>query len=439
MSQKRAFLERSWGVSLRNDLRQFHCPETRSTINVPKLRRHQQAALEMMRASDVNEFARALAGWRFPSANVVFGDTRGNIGYWVVGALPIRSSHAVQGGRFPHDGTQSKYNWQGMIPHDLKPHLVNPPRAYIFSANHRPVGSFYKLYIGNNTGSMGETLRSWRLRELLSGKNRYSPDDVLAVHYDSVNPARRDIVRIGFHLRDVLQHDLSREANKALAYLEGWDKAGSPSDLTVPGADLAAEINTLFRMMSTELAIRHGGGETGLAIFLKRVRNRLTRDPQAAMKQEEREFIDGVLKRAWNSALNKYGTDPVKWQQRAREAVVRRKLSYYQSLDGFPSLDAEQDLSMPNLNCVDGATIRSQASQAYTQFVPMHDVDQAKSLLPIGISERPSSPSRTTTLRLWESGELHPAPLSRKAIEPHVRSRTPLTLSPPLTDINRQR
>ena len=40
-----------------------------------------QGAIAMMRARDSREFDAALAGWRFPSANVVFGDRDGDIGY----------------------------------------------------------------------------------------------------------------------------------------------------------------------------------------------------------------------------------------------------------------------------------------------------------------------------------------------------------------------
>jgi acyl-homoserine lactone acylase PvdQ len=115
-----------------------------------------------------------------------------------------------------------------------------------------------------------------------------------------------------------------------------------------------------------------------------------------------------------------------RWQQQAREAVRQRKLGYFESLDGFPSLDQSLDLNTPDLKCVDGATIRSQGAQAYTQFVSLHDVDQARSLLPIGSSDNPASPSYRSTLSLWERAELHPAPLSRSAVLALMQSRTML-------------
>jgi acyl-homoserine lactone acylase PvdQ len=117
------------------------------------------------------------------------------------------------------------------------------------------------------------------------------------------------------------------------------------------------------------------------------------------------------------------------WNVRAREAVRRRRLGYYESLDGFPSLDPARSVSLPGLHVTDGGTIGCQTSQSYTQWVPMHDPDQAQSLLPIGESERPDSPSRTATLALWGEGRLHPAPLSRQKVEGMGVTRATLTRS----------
>ncbi|MHC4171203.1 MAG: creatininase family protein, partial [Planctomycetota bacterium] len=71
----------------------------------------------------------------------------------------------------------------------------------------------------------------------------------------------------------------------------------------------------------------------------------------------------------------------------------------------------------PLLKTIDGATVLSQKAQSYTQFVPLHDVDSALSILPIGSSDNPKSPYRFSTYSDWAQGRLHPAPLSRKAVD----------------------
>jgi acyl-homoserine lactone acylase PvdQ len=100
-----------------------------------------QGAIAMMRAANVDEFFQALAGWRFPTANVVFGDAEGRIGYSTAGALVLRSPQALEGGFAAHDGSDSGHDWKAIIPQKLVPHVIDPARGYLFSGNHCPIAS----------------------------------------------------------------------------------------------------------------------------------------------------------------------------------------------------------------------------------------------------------------------------------------------------------
>jgi acyl-homoserine lactone acylase PvdQ len=378
-----------------------------------------QALLGMMRARDLDTFTRATAAWQFPSLNMVFGDRCGNIGYWLLVAIPVRSRLDVHQGTAAVDGTRSEANWQGFVPHDLLPHAINPSRCWIASANHRAIGSFYPIPLGLSTGSMGHTVRSWRLYERLAAPERFTPEDVLGIHYDTVNPARRDIVRAALHLRDVLhQHqELSPEAVRALKHLEGWFARGARSELTEAGSELAVEMPTMFRFMITPLAGKYGGGESGLTRFLRDLQKRMARDSRAEIDLETQNFIDQCLATAWRAARQRYGDDPARWNETARMQVRQRPIEYFGTLDGYGSLDRLADLTLPALDCVDGGTLKSQAAQSYSQYVPLHDIDAALSLLPPGHGERADDPLRGSTLKTWESGRLHPAPLSRSAVD----------------------
>jgi hypothetical protein len=256
---------------------------------------------------------------------------------------------------------------------------------------------------------MGDTMRSWRLRERLSAKDNFTPADVLEVHYDTVNPARREFVRLGLHLRDTAQWRFSDSARQALTVLEKWFKAGASSDLKAEGAELATRISTFFRFIATPLAYTYGGGESGLARFLKHAARRIAADAQAEFEKDAGEFIDTILAEAWNA-----GGNPTRGTAVAASVP---KLGWFDTLDGFGSLEATGDLMPPGITCLDGQTLHSQFGQSYTQFVPLHDTDSAQTLCPIGHSDRPASPYRTSTMALWGTAKLHPAPLSRAAVE----------------------
>jgi acyl-homoserine lactone acylase PvdQ len=274
------------------------------------------------------------------------------------------------------------------------------------------------------TGGGGDTVRSWRLRERLSAQEKFTPEDVHAIHFDSVNPARREIVALGLHLRDRLKRDLSEDALSALLMLEPWYRAGASSSLENDGAAVALELNTFFRFVSTKLAFVYGGGESGLAYFLKTARDRIKNDPQAELSVDEQQFIDQSLATAWQSCQEKFGDNPELWTDSARNAVSRQRMGYYESLDQFPALDDAQAVGIPPLSVTDGGTIGCQTAQSYTQWVPMHDPDLAQTILPLGQSERPESATRTSTLQLWSEGKLHPAPLSKEKVESLGVART---------------
>lgn len=387
-----------------------------------------QGVIAMMRAGNAMEFSKAIYGWRFPSLNIVYGDRDGNIGYCALAAVPVRSQFALEGGNAAHEGFDSKYDWQGILPYEMLPQVMNPKNGFLFSGNHRPIQSFYPIPIGISTGSLGDTDRSWRLRQRLENKEIFAPEEIQDIHYDNVNAARRGIVAVGYHLRDRLKVDISEDALKSLKYLEEWFSKGSHSENSIAGTELVLCIPLMFRIITTELAASYGGGASGLCKFLKEIETRIDKKTDAPMNDLERQFIDQTLAQAWQSAETQFGSEPKDWPKRAREKLLQSKLGYMESLDGFGSLDPGKDITIPELSCTDGGTIFSQAAQSFSQWVPMDDVDSAQSLLPIGNSECPESPYRTCTYEAWRKGELHPAPITRKAIESICSERE--TLNP---------
>lgn len=375
-----------------------------------------EGALAMMRSKDVYEFQRAVGGWRFPSANCVFGDRKGNIGYKTILALPIRSAKSLLNARAAHEGWNSENDWQGILPHELLPQVINPKNGWLVTANHRPIASFYPIPMGIATGSLGDSDRSWRLKERVFARETFRPKDVLAIHYDTVSPIKRDLVRLGYHLRDIMQYPLEEETLMALDYLEEWRSAGYKSEMSIKGTEIMNVMPMAFRQQF-EAAVVYGGGISGLCNMLQTINKRIENNPNAMLTEPEAEYVDLILRAAWRYGKSNYGDDPTTWHERARAKLLETKLPYFSTLDGFGSLDEEKDMTYPGLKCIEGGTILSQRAQSYTQYVPLANADDAMAVLPIGQSEHPGSPYRLSGYDLWSRGELRPAPLSREKVE----------------------
>jgi penicillin amidase len=383
--------------------------------------------LDMMRARDADEFEKALGGWSFPSANCIFGDSRGNIGFKTILSLPVRSAYSLLDDRAAHEGWDSANDWQGILPQELLPQVLNPGQGWLVSANHRPIASFYPVSLGISTGNLGDTDRSWRLKERVKAQESFTPQDVLDIHFDAIAPVKRDLVKLGYHLRDVQKYPLEDETLKALAYLEPWRAAGYKSEMQIPGTEIMNLMPVAFRQ-NFAAAITYGGGVSGLCNMLQTLDARIAADPNAKLTQEEADYVNLMLRAAWRYGKASYGDDPSQWNERARNALLETKLPYMSTLDGFGSLDEEKDVTCPALRCIDGGTILSQQAQSYTQYVRLDDADLSMLPLLVGQSEHPDSPYHLCNYSLWEQGQLHPAPLSRQAVERVEVSRT--TLAP---------
>ncbi len=276
--------------------------------------------------------------------------------------------------------------------------------------------------MGISTGSLGDTDRSWRLKERMLKKEIFRPQDVLDIHYDTVNPIKRDLVRLGYHLRDVQKYPLEEETLMALEYLEQWRAGGFKSEMAVKGTEIMNLMPMAFRQNFVAATI-YGGGLSGLCNMLQTINTRIEKDPNATLNDPEAEYVNLILRAAWRYGKANYEDDPTKWHDAGKTRLLETKLPYFSTLDGFESLDEENDLTFPELSCIEGGTIFCQKAQSYTQYVPLNDADESLALLPVGQSEKPDSPYRLSGYDLWSRGKLRPAPLSKDKVEKFVKSR----------------
>ena len=134
--------------------------------------------LDLDRAQNWDEFNAALKRMPGPGSNLVYADVDGNIGYHAVGMLPVRRNF---GGDLPLDGASGKFEWDGFIPYDELPSSYNPASGMVVTANQNPFPADYKYAVG---GDFAPHYRSHQIRQLLSKRNGWKPEDMLVVQKD---------------------------------------------------------------------------------------------------------------------------------------------------------------------------------------------------------------------------------------------------------------
>ncbi len=187
-----------------------------------------EAFFNLNRARNWEEFKNALKTYGGATQNFVYADTKGNIGWYAAGRIPIRRTGD---GGLPYDGATNDGDWVGYIPFDELPHLYNPPSGLIVTANQRIVGTDYKY-----TQMSRDAAPPWRARRIydeLSSRKKITMDDVRDVQYDAKNMPLANLAK--------QIAALNAASPETLAVLKDWDGRMTADSR---GALLANEIRT---------------------------------------------------------------------------------------------------------------------------------------------------------------------------------------------------
>ncbi|PSL48278.1 penicillin amidase [Chitinophaga niastensis] len=135
---------------------------------------------KLNKARNYDEYLNALKTYTCPAQNFVFADKTGDIAIWHNGQFPLRWNDQ---GKWVMPGGDSSYAWQGFIPHDELPHIKNPARGFVSSANQRPADSTYpyRLY------GQFDLFRGERINERLAAMSAITPHDMMLLQNDDKN------------------------------------------------------------------------------------------------------------------------------------------------------------------------------------------------------------------------------------------------------------
>jgi penicillin amidase len=121
--------------------------------------------LEINQASNWEEFCATLRNYGTPAINYIYADNRGNIGYYAVGYIPRRKSGD---GSVVYNGRYDDGKWLEYIPFEELPHLYNPAKGVIATANNQITDENYPERLSND---WAPPYRAFRCYELLNSNN----------------------------------------------------------------------------------------------------------------------------------------------------------------------------------------------------------------------------------------------------------------------------
>lgn len=134
----------------------------------------------MLETNNVFEFIDVLKSIDNMFFNYVIADVEGNIAHQSTGLVPRRKN---QHGDIPQAANQVD-NWSGFIPKEELPHMINPDRAWVGTANHDTRPDDYPHYYSNH---FSPYYRYQRLKEFFSEDKTYAAEDLWSLIFDVKN------------------------------------------------------------------------------------------------------------------------------------------------------------------------------------------------------------------------------------------------------------
>ncbi len=132
-----------WWTVEREVLRSEHGPALRTPDGVFAVRYAGMGEIRQVEQYFALDKARNLAEWieamkiqALPSINYIYADAQGNIAYVYNAQFPDRKPGVDWAGILP--GDDSSLIWQGYVPFDVVPKIVNPNSGLVFNANNTP-------------------------------------------------------------------------------------------------------------------------------------------------------------------------------------------------------------------------------------------------------------------------------------------------------------
>ena len=346
------------------------------------------------RANSCAEFRESLCPWSAPTFNLVFADIDGHTGFQTVGRIPLRS--VAERGIRP--GWDPMHQWTGFIPFDELPHLVDPQRGYVVTANNRVASPDFPYPMA---GAWNSGHRARRIREQIEAKAKWSSEDCRRLQLDT--RSGRAVAAVA-PLLALLQGEIDPRVKRAITILKEWDcriDAGS-AGAAIFNVFFAHWCKAVMRERIPDQADFMAANAGGLALRL------LSSDPQGWFQRDRAAVARETINRALDELTSRLGPDTATWSWGAIHPLTQKHF-----LSGRGDLGELLDRS--GLPCPgDATTVLSGSPDAnhaawlgagYRMVVDLAEADM-RAVEVAGVSGHPGSPHYDDRIDAWSRGEL---------------------------------
>ncbi len=273
-----------------------------------------EAFFALPKADTLDKAKAAASMIHSPGLNVMYANSRGDIGWWAAAKLPIRPSHVNP--KYILDGASGKDDILGFYDFSHNPQQVNPEAGFLYSANNQP----QDMGDGLVAGYYAPRDRAQRIVQLLNAKQTFSVEDMKTMLMDSHPPTAELFKRIALPILNAAQEQMTEAELNALSSFVDWQGDHSPNAV-------GATIYNRFRIILMRNIMQDEIGEElyrdfQFGFLMDRSIWRILNNPQSPWWDNidtlETESKNKVILASWRETIdflsNRLGQDIAQWQ-----------------------------------------------------------------------------------------------------------------------------
>ncbi|GGJ53105.1 penicillin acylase family protein [Deinococcus roseus] len=345
-------------------------------------------------AQNWQDFTGALKLYVTPTQNFLYADVDGNIGYYAPGKIPLRDGWD---GSEPVSGDK---DWTGYIPFEQLPHVYNPEKGYIATANERPVPDGYLYPLGSDE-MFATRYRKARIEQLLQETPRHTVESFKQIQNDTYSLVFQDLKPL------LLQTQTRSEAAKqALETLKNWD--GFQTQDSTASTIFAAWYKQLSYMVTDELPFVTERRHPYFILGQLQNEGMYCKGPQS---QNCAEYLSVSLENALKDISERLGDNQNNWQW----GKLHKALSAHVFKDNKQvGWIFNRETSTPgglytvNVGSYNQKTYLQDHGASYRQIVDLSNMDNSLFVFSLGQSGNVFSAHYADLSPLWRSGEYLP-------------------------------
>jgi len=347
-----------------------------------------QELYEMNKATNYDEFMKAINHQAIALFNIVYADKENNIYYVHHGMLPDRKDQSFDwSGILP--GNTSKTLWTGFVPYSKMQHVLNPTCGYVYNTNNTP---YHATCEGENfkrgtlpdyaDGRPGDNMRAARLNDYFNSTPKFDFATFKKMKFDVTFPTHGAFIESLQPLFD-LKEEKYPDLKEAINILKTWNRS----------TDVHEYAPTLLGLVINDMFNKYHMDDASFIMGFKTSEDEMAKE----------------LRMACDTLKSYFGTVKVEW------GTVNRNIRGNVDLPmrGFADM-----LSPCYPSRVPGNTLKYKAEYGDT-FIMLakfgkNGVEQLEALQPQGNSLDPKSPHYNDQMELFSKQQTRTVTLNKE-------------------------